>query len=127
MSTEVTPGTEADDGDVDISALRPQQQAGAGRWGALGQPVEASANFGQSARRLLVRSHIHPEPSAAADGGRLVDPLIARVLHGDDGRPYDAVKRAIDVAISLVMLVMVSPMLLRPVLLLIVPSAPVSV
>ena len=33
----------------------PTPQAGTGRWGSLGQPVEASANFGASARRLLRR------------------------------------------------------------------------
>ncbi|HVF31816.1 MAG TPA: ABC transporter ATP-binding protein [Acidimicrobiales bacterium] len=39
--------------DSDVKA--PTPQAGTGRWGSLGQPVEASANFGASARRLLRR------------------------------------------------------------------------
>jgi lipopolysaccharide/colanic/teichoic acid biosynthesis glycosyltransferase len=65
----------------------------------------------QTARRLLVRLHVHPEPGAAADGGWSVDPVIARVLRGDTLRPYDVVKRAIDVAFSLTLLVMLSPLL----------------
>ena len=33
----------------------PTPEAGTGRWGSLGQPVERSSNFGQSARRLIRR------------------------------------------------------------------------
>ena len=33
----------------------PVQPAGQGRWGGLGQPVETSANFVASARRLVRR------------------------------------------------------------------------
>src|SRR5262249_28054767 len=58
----------------------------------------------QTARRMLVRLHVHPEIGAAADGGRTVDPLIAHVLRSDTVRPYDVVKRAIDVTVSLLLL-----------------------
>ncbi len=61
MSTETTPELpptpdlptvpELDDSEV----KPPTPQAGQGRWGSLGQPVEASANFGASARRLVRR------------------------------------------------------------------------
>ena len=47
-----TPAVEVED-DEPIKA--PTPQAGTGRWGSLGQPVESSANFGASARRLLRR------------------------------------------------------------------------
>jgi len=65
----------------------------------------------QTARRVLVRLHVHPETDAAAEGGRTVDPLIARVLRGDTVRPYDMVKRVIDAAVSLLLLAMLSPLL----------------
>src|SRR5262245_52395406 len=65
----------------------------------------------QTARRVLVQLHVHPETGTAADGVRTVDPLIARVLRGDTVRPYDVVKRGIDIAISLLMLAILSPLL----------------
>ena len=51
MSTETVPHDEVEDEDV----KPPTPEAGTGRWGSLGQPVERSSNFGQSARRLISR------------------------------------------------------------------------
>jgi len=45
----------SDDGESEETVKPPTPQAGTGRWGSLGQPVETSANFGASARRLLRR------------------------------------------------------------------------
>ncbi len=64
MSTETTPQlptTEITDEPAAEVVKAPTPQVGAPRWGSLGQPVEASANFGASARRLLKR----------LEGGRL--------------------------------------------------------
>jgi ATP-binding cassette, subfamily B, multidrug efflux pump len=49
-----TPVEQADQQEEEV-VKAPTPQAGTGRWGSLGQPVEASANFGASARRLLRR------------------------------------------------------------------------
>ncbi|HUP84586.1 MAG TPA: ABC transporter ATP-binding protein [Acidimicrobiales bacterium] len=58
MSTEIEPtASEAQPGldELEEEIKPPTPQAGQGRWGSLGQPVEASANFGASARRLVRR------------------------------------------------------------------------
>jgi len=57
-------------------------------------------------RRLRIRLHVHPE---LIDGRRTLDPMIADVLRNDRVRPYDAVKRAIDMVGSLIALAMLSP------------------
>ncbi len=59
MSTEIepreVPGADADgEGDEEV-VQAPKPEAGTGRWGSLGAPVEASTNFGASARRLIRR------------------------------------------------------------------------
>jgi ATP-binding cassette subfamily B protein len=57
VSTETTPQAPrgADTADEEEVVKAPTPQPGTGRWGSLGQPVEASANFGASARRLIRR------------------------------------------------------------------------
>ena len=57
MSTEIEPReAPADDADGEEEVVSaPKPEAGTGRWGSLGAPVEASANFGASARRLIRR------------------------------------------------------------------------
>ncbi len=58
MSTEIEPrGAPAEDADGEEEEVvqAPPTQAGTGRWGSLGAPVEASADFGASARRLIRR------------------------------------------------------------------------
>ena len=51
MSTHTDDRTDEEEEDV----KPPTPEAGTGRWGSLGQPVERSSNFGQSARRLVRR------------------------------------------------------------------------
>ena len=53
MSTDMEPVVGVEESDEEVKP--PVQQAGQGRWGSLGQPVETSANFGASARRLVGR------------------------------------------------------------------------
>ena len=65
-------------------------------------------------RRLSIRLHVHPPPHGGdAEGVRAVDPVVTRVRPGD-ARPthYDAVKRTLDVAISLMSLTLLSPLFL---------------
>jgi lipopolysaccharide/colanic/teichoic acid biosynthesis glycosyltransferase len=68
----------------------------------------------QTMRRLSIRLHVHPQPKGAeAEGVRSVDPVVTQARPGD-ARPthYDAAKRALDVAISLTLLAMLSPLFL---------------
>jgi ATP-binding cassette subfamily B protein len=60
VSTEApAPSEEAIDTEEE-TVKPPVPQAGQGRWGSLGQPVEKSGNFGASARRLLRRTEGGP-------------------------------------------------------------------
>ena len=54
MTTTET-GTGAGAGPEEEEVKPPTPQAGTGRWGSLGQPVETSSNFGASAKRLIRR------------------------------------------------------------------------
>ena len=54
MSTDTSPQA-AHTPDEEEVVKAPTVPAGQGRWGSLGQPVEASANFGASTRRLMGR------------------------------------------------------------------------
>ena len=68
----------------------------------------------QSASRVAIRLHIHPGSKAAeAEGLRPVDPILGRAFRGDKRRTRcDAAKRALDLALSLTLLAILSPLFL---------------
>ncbi len=56
MTADMDPDARPVTSDGDDAEIKPPTpQAGQGRWGSLGQPVEASENFAESAKRLLGR------------------------------------------------------------------------
>jgi lipopolysaccharide/colanic/teichoic acid biosynthesis glycosyltransferase len=66
-----------------------------------------------TASRFSIRVHLHAAPADAGSTGNVpVDPLLA--LHRRDGRSrgYETLKRALDVTIGAVLLVVLSPLLL---------------
>jgi len=68
----------------------------------------------QTARRVSIRLHIHPDPKAAvAAGFRSVDPIVGRPFREDKRRTDDhAANRALDVVLSLTLLAILSPLFL---------------
>jgi lipopolysaccharide/colanic/teichoic acid biosynthesis glycosyltransferase len=68
----------------------------------------------QTASRVSIQLHIHPEPRAAeAAGSPPVDPIVERAFPGDERRSqFDAAKRALDVVLSLTLLAILSPLFL---------------
>jgi lipopolysaccharide/colanic/teichoic acid biosynthesis glycosyltransferase len=68
----------------------------------------------QTAGRVSIGLHVHPDPKAVEEEGvRPVDPIVRQEREGKE-RPthYDATKRAFDVAVSLTLLAFLSPLFL---------------
>jgi exopolysaccharide biosynthesis polyprenyl glycosylphosphotransferase len=65
-------------------------------------------------RRLSIRLHVHPQPKGAeAEGVRSVDPVLSQARPSAARQTqYDAAKRALDVAIGLMLLAILSPLFL---------------
>ena len=67
----------------------------------------------QTAGRVSIWLHVHPDPKAEEKGVRPVDPIVSQGRPGREGQThYDAVKRAFDVAVSLTLLAILSPLFL---------------
>jgi exopolysaccharide biosynthesis polyprenyl glycosylphosphotransferase len=68
----------------------------------------------ETAGRVSIRVHVHPDPKAAeAQGVRPVDPIVSQVRAGRRRQThYDAAKRAFDFAVSLTLLAMLAPLFL---------------
>jgi exopolysaccharide biosynthesis polyprenyl glycosylphosphotransferase len=67
----------------------------------------------QTAGRVAVWVHVHPEPHGAEEKGvRPVDPIVNQELPGKRRTHGDAAKRMFDIAVSLVLLALLSPLFL---------------
>ena len=70
----------------------------------------------QTAGRVSIWLHVHPDPKAAEEKGvRPVDPIVSQGRPGTGGRQRhfdEAAKRALDVAVSLTLLAILSPLFL---------------
>ena len=67
----------------------------------------------QTADRVAVWLHVHPEPTGAnGNGARPVDPIVRQELPGTRRTQGDAAKRAFDIVVSLTLLAMLSPLFL---------------
>jgi lipopolysaccharide/colanic/teichoic acid biosynthesis glycosyltransferase len=69
----------------------------------------------QTAGRVSIWLHVHPVPKGAEEKGvRPVDPIVSQGRPGRDRQRYcdDALKRAFDVAVSLTLLAILSPLFL---------------
>jgi exopolysaccharide biosynthesis polyprenyl glycosylphosphotransferase len=68
----------------------------------------------QTAGRVAVKLHVHPDPAGAKDNGvRPVDPIVRRELPRRKRQTQgDAAKRAFDIALSLTLLAILSPLFL---------------
>jgi len=68
---------------------------------------------GQTARRVSIRLHVHPQPKAAEEQGvQPVDPIVSQALPARRQTHYEAAKRAFDIAVSLTLLAILSPLFL---------------
>jgi exopolysaccharide biosynthesis polyprenyl glycosylphosphotransferase len=67
----------------------------------------------QTASRVSMRLHIHPDPDMRPPAIDAVDPMVARTPENERRRArYEAAKRALDITLSLTLLAILSPLFL---------------
>jgi lipopolysaccharide/colanic/teichoic acid biosynthesis glycosyltransferase len=65
----------------------------------------------EAARGFSVQLCVHPAPEGSAQGVHTIDSLLAPTLYETRPRPYDPVKRFLDVMLSGMLLLLLSPLL----------------